>query len=457
MKKLFKNSLITIALIALLFSLASCTLVKEYNVTFVLGDGRDPVTAAVASGNLDYTPDPPSEDYVFGGWFLDENLTRPYLSKRLTGDLTLYARFIPRGEYAVTFIYNSDTGAYTTHIISGILTEPKTPTREGYSFAGWVDALTGFPYEFGREPSEAHTVLEATWRIALGNHKFTVAKNNGEPDTTETVLHNGTPTEPEAPTRDGFIFGGWYENSACTVPFDFSEPMTEDKTAYALWTLDTASIGNLIATEVLTSTVKINCEQYNASLWSGTSGEVSLGSGVIYRLSSDGYYYCLTNEHVVRRNTDYQYVNYIVFDAYGNEYTAELVGEAHSEYDLAVLRFKRDTSENAKELTVATLAEGDAKVGELLVSVGNPQGLINTVTYGECTKYESVTVSGGSNVTFAVGQHNAPLDSGSSGGGVFNSELELVGINFAANDSVSAFIQISRVCEFLRLHSEFLG
>lgn len=455
MKKLFKKSLIFIALTVLLFALVSCTVAREYTVTFVLGDERDPVTAAVASGNLDYTPDPPSEDYVFAGWFLDESLTRPYLSKRLTGDLTLYARFIPRGEYAVTFIYNSDTGAYTTHILSGILTEPKTPVREGYSFAGWVDAATGFPYVFGTEPTEAHTVLEATWRIALGNHTFTVVKNNGEPDTTETILHNGTPTEPDTPLREGFVFGGWYENSACTVPFDFTEPMTADKSAYALWTPDTASIGNLIATEGLTSTVKINFEQYN---WLGTSGTVSLGSGVIYRLSSDGYYYCLTNEHVVRHDTTkYKYVNYIVFDAYGREYTAELVGEAHSEYDLAVLRFKRDTSDTAKELTVATLAESDAEVGELLVSVGNPQGLINTVTYGECTKYEKVTVQGGSDVTFAVGQHNAPLDSGSSGGGVFNAKLELVGINFAAGDSVGAFIQITKVLEFLGLYAEFLG
>lgn len=457
MKKLFKNSLIVIAIIALLFALGSCTFMKEYNVTFVLGEGREPVTAAVASGSLDYIPDPPSENYVFAGWFLDENLTRPYLTKRLTGDLTLYARFIPRGEYAVTFIYNSDTGAYTTHIMSGILTEPKTPVREGYSFAGWVDSATGFPYEFGKEPTAAHTVLEATWRIALGTHTFTAVKNNGEADICETVLHNGTPTEPEEPKRDGFIFGGWYMNSACTVPFDFSEPMTEDKTAYALWTPDTANIGNLIAKEILTSTVMINCEQYNSSLWSGTSGVVSLGSGVIYRLSSDGYYYCLTNEHVLRRDTSYQYVNYIVYDAYGTEYKAELVGEVHSEYDLAVLRFKASTDPNAKPLTVATLADSDAEVGELLVSVGNPNGLINTVTYGECTKYDKVLVEGGSNVTFKVGQHNAPLDSGSSGGGVFNSSLELVGINFAASENVGAFIQISRVLEFLKLHTEFLG
>lgn len=457
MKKLFKNSLIALAIIALLFALGSCTVTREYNVTFVLGEGREPVTATVASGNLDYIPDPPSEDYTFAGWFLDENLTRPYLSKRLSGDLTLYARFIPRGDYAVTFIYNTETGAYTTHIMSGILTEPKAPVREGYSFAGWVDAATGFPYEFGKEPKEAHTVLEATWRIALGTHTFTAVKNNGEADICETVLHNGTPTEPETPTREGFIFGGWYENSACTLPFDFSEPLTEDKTAYALWTPDTANIGNLIAQEALTSTVMINCEQYNSSLWSGTSGRVSLGSGVIYRLSADGYYYCLTNEHVLRRNTSYQYVNYIVYDAYGTEYKAELVGEVHSEYDLAVLRFEASTDPNAKPITVATLAESDAKVGELLVSVGNPNGLINTVTYGECTKYEKVLVEGGSNVTFDVGQHNAPLDSGSSGGGVFNSSLELVGINFAASENVGAFIQISRVLEFLELHPEFLG
>lgn len=284
--------------------------------------------------------------------------------------------------------------------------------------------------------------------------EYTVTFNlgDGREPICATVLRGDVNYTPDTPEREGFVFGGWYENSACTVPFNFSTPIWSNKSAYALWLPDAVGFGNLIATEGLTSTVKIHFEQFDF-LGSGT---LSLGSGVIYRLS-DGYYYCLTNEHVVRCNSTPWRVNYRVYDAFGNEYTAELVGKADSQYDLAVLKFKKNVSNTEQELSVATLAERDAKVGELLASVGNPGGLVNTVTYGECTEYAKVTVEGGSGVTFPVGVHSAPLDSGSSGGGVFNVGLELIGINFAAKDNVSAFIQITKVREFLSQDPEFLG
>ena len=48
---------------------------------------------------------------------------------------------------------------------------------------------------------------------------------------------NGHVTKPEDPVREGYVFGGWYTDEACTEAFDFENAVvTEDMTLYAKWT-----------------------------------------------------------------------------------------------------------------------------------------------------------------------------------------------------------------------------
>ena len=48
---------------------------------------------------------------------------------------------------------------------------------------------------------------------------------------------NGHVTKPEDPVREGYVFGGWYTDEACTEAFDFENAVvTEDLTLYAKWT-----------------------------------------------------------------------------------------------------------------------------------------------------------------------------------------------------------------------------
>ncbi len=51
----------------------------------------------------------------------------------------------------------------------------------------------------------------------------------------QAVVENGTATEPAPPLREGWQFGGWYSNAACTVPYDFKTLITGDLTLYAKW------------------------------------------------------------------------------------------------------------------------------------------------------------------------------------------------------------------------------
>ena len=67
---------------------------------------------------------------------------------------------------------------------------------------------------------------------------YTVTFETGEgSDVDDQVVNeNETAVEPKDPTREGYTFGGWYLDEECTIPFDFSTPITEDITLYAKWT-----------------------------------------------------------------------------------------------------------------------------------------------------------------------------------------------------------------------------
>ncbi|MGI6360788.1 MAG: S-layer homology domain-containing protein [Bacillota bacterium] len=50
--------------------------------------------------------------------------------------------------------------------------------------------------------------------------------------------NDGTVTEPAEPTRDGFVFCGWYTDKLCKKPYDFAAEVTEKTTLYAKWSID---------------------------------------------------------------------------------------------------------------------------------------------------------------------------------------------------------------------------
>ena len=52
---------------------------------------------------------------------------------------------------------------------------------------------------------------------------------------TQIVDKNGKATQPKDPTRNGYIFMGWYTDKECLTKFDFNTPITADITLYAKW------------------------------------------------------------------------------------------------------------------------------------------------------------------------------------------------------------------------------
>jgi Do/DeqQ family serine protease len=138
-----------------------------------------------------------------------------------------------------------------------------------------------------------------------------------------------------------------------------------------------------------------------------------LGSGVI--VTGDGY--ILTNHHVVD-SAD----NIRVDLTDGRTLAARLVGSDEAS-DLAVLKVE------ATDLKALTLGDSDAvQVGDVVLAVGNPLGIGQTVTMGIVSaKGRSTGAAQGSYEDFL--QIDAPINQGNSGGALVNTRGELIGIN----------------------------
>ncbi len=137
------------------------------------------------------------------------------------------------------------------------------------------------------------------------------------------------------------------------------------------------------------------------------------GSGVI--VDTGGY--ILTNHHVVDSADDIQ-----VELNDGRTMPAKLVGSDKAS-DLAVLKV------DASNLSALTLGDSDAvQVGDVVLAVGNPFGIGQTVTMGIISaKGRFTSVGNGSYEDFL--QTDAPINHGNSGGALVNTKGELVGIN----------------------------
>lgn len=142
--------------------------------------------------------------------------------------------------------------------------------------------------------------------------------------------------------------------------------------------------------------------------------ENSLGSGVI--VSADGY--ILTNNHVIDKALEIA-----VLLADGRYAAAEVLG-SDPDTDLALLRI------TLEGLSAIKMGHSEAvQVGDVVLAIGNPLGLGQTVTQG------IVSATGRSRLGLSTFedfiQTDALINDGNSGGALINARGELVGINTA--------------------------
>ena len=210
-----------------------------------------------------------------------------------------------------------------------------------------------------------------------------------------------------------------------------------------------------------------------------TQSSVALGTGagsgiIISRTGtnteefSDDEFIILTCHHVIDA-TDH----YMVKDIHGNEYNASLIG-GDPESDIAVLRiypYAQDYTAEKVKLAVAKVRDiaDNAKlnVGEEVVAIGNPLGTLGgTVTKGIISSVaRKVNIEG---QQMELIQTDCSINSGNSGGGLFDVQGNLVGVvnagytglqglNFAIpiDDAVSVYKSLVNTFVYDTLTEEF--
>ena len=173
---------------------------------------------------------------------------------------------------------------------------------------------------------------------------------------------------------------------------------------------------NVACTVGITTSITTN-------FWGYQTTSAASGSGFIY--SKEGY--ILTNHHVIEGSSS---ITVSFYD--GSSAEAKLIGYDQSN-DIAVLKV------NAENLTPVILGNsGNMNVGDTVLAIGNPLGeLTFTLTSGIVSALDrQVTTSAG--VTMTLMQTDCAINSGNSGGALFNLYGEVVGITNAKYSSSSS-------------------
>ncbi|MDR1569664.1 MAG: trypsin-like peptidase domain-containing protein [Oscillospiraceae bacterium] len=176
--------------------------------------------------------------------------------------------------------------------------------------------------------------------------------------------------------------------------------------------------------QVSQSVVSVNVvvqTQFNRGRIATTATSQLAGSGVVIKVDA-GTSYILTNNHVVSGGQSYS------ITAGDEEYDATLVA-ADSQTDVAVLK----VNDAAFSVPAVPIGDSDSlEVGEWCMVIGTPldASFANTLTVGVISglNREVTTRSGRTVQTNTMIQTDAAINSGNSGGALFNTKGELIGI-----------------------------
>ena len=222
---------------------------KEYEISFDKQDGTESDKIKVTYDSVyENLPIPEREGYTFGGWYLDTDYTEEIRNGdtvKITDNTNLYAKWIPN-KYTVTLDGNGGSVTPTSievtynYIYSGL----PTPTRTGYTFAGWYTEREG-----GSIVNTTDTVsilsnitLYAHW--TANNYTITFNANGGSVgQASKPITYGQSYGTLPTPSKTGYSFQGWYTAlSGGTEITESTLVNNEGITVYARWRANTYSV-----------------------------------------------------------------------------------------------------------------------------------------------------------------------------------------------------------------------
>lgn len=178
------------------------------------------------------------------------------------------------------------------------------------------------------------------------------------------------------------------------------------------------------------STVGITTSMQTTNYWGYPSSRTASGSGFI--ITETGY--ILTNYHVIEGSDEVKVATYD-----GKSYDAQIIGYDESN-DIAVLKIDADG------LVPVTIGDSDAlRVGDDVLAIGNPLGeLTFSLTKGVVSALSrDITIESG--ISMSLIQTDCAINSGNSGGALFNMNGEVIGITNAKYSSSSSGTSVDNI------------
>ncbi len=242
-----------------------------HNVTFDSNEGStvDSATGIRYGAVISAPAEPAREGYIFLGWYKEEALTNQwhFSTDNVLDDVTLYAKWADVSEIWMTttpskvmgnvvfnetftlevyndtvtsYVYNetgdiSLGGVFEDLVVDRVVTTGETTVmveisgnleKEGTGTLSLHESRLGI----------SDTPLTAEVTVNLSIHRVSFNSNGGSAVTDQSVTYGGYATEPANPSRTGYSFQGWYQDSGFTQPWDFiTDPVREDVTLHARW------------------------------------------------------------------------------------------------------------------------------------------------------------------------------------------------------------------------------
>ncbi len=229
------KKLLFVIILGFTFLLTGCD-VEEYTVTFNTYEGSSIKDIFVEEDTIVIEPSAPTyTDHDFLGWYLDEDFEEVYdFDSPVKSDLELFAKW-EKNYYLIEFYSHEQTIEPIKVLKGGLLDEPDTPLKEGYTFLDWhIDNTFTTVFDF-TEPITEDITIYLSWELNLYWMTFDV--NGGSDVSDEANYHFDVWEEPEDPIREGYMFDGWYLENTLENEFVFGDEVSNNVDLFAKWIL----------------------------------------------------------------------------------------------------------------------------------------------------------------------------------------------------------------------------
>jgi uncharacterized repeat protein (TIGR02543 family) len=225
-----------------------------FHVTFAVNGGSSVSAQEVRyNGSVVRPADPTRSVYTFAGWWKETTFTTPwnFPTDVVTNNVTLYAKWISGSvaTYVVTFSTGGGSAVDPQTVeAGGKVALPANPVNAGCTFEGWwEDASFTTPWNFLTDVVTDNITIYAKWNDDGNSVTVTFNSNGGSLVPLQTVT--GDKLLPVAdPTRENYIFTGWYRDSLLSARWNFETSRVDDHdmTLYAGWTVISLQLDGLM-------------------------------------------------------------------------------------------------------------------------------------------------------------------------------------------------------------------